>query len=175
MSIRNELAAKLVLVGFVVLFVIFFSRSQTTKSPKLGEEVPNFTLNTEDGRPVSLSDYRGKIVVLNFWASWCGPCIDELPSLNRFAERYASKGVEVLGVSLDEDPEKYSEFLQKYRVGFTTVRNINRIVSEQYGTYKLPETFIVGRDGRLLHKVIGAVDWTTPQMTSYFDGLVNGS
>jgi cytochrome c biogenesis protein CcmG, thiol:disulfide interchange protein DsbE len=175
MTERRELAAKLTLLGFVALFVIFFSRPHGTRIPKLGELAPAFALQKDDGRPLRLGDYRGKIVVLNFWATWCPPCIDEMPSLNRFAERYAEKGVQVLGVSVDEDPDAYRSFLAKNKISFLTLRNPSRTVSESYGTYKLPESFIISRDGHLLQKVIGAANWTDSQMISYMDSLVPGS
>lgn len=175
MTARGEVAAKLTLLGFVALFVLFFSRPHGTKAPKLGEEVPNFTLQRDDGKPLNLTDFRGKILVLNFWASWCGPCVDELPSLNSLSDQFADKGVQVLGVSVDEDPEAYKEFLTKYKVAFLTVRNANRTVSESFGTYKLPETYIISQDGRLRHKVIGPTNWTSTQMLNYIQGLVAGS
>lgn len=175
MTARGEVAAKLILLGFVALFVIFFSRPHGTKAPKLGEVVPNFTLQKDDGKPLNLTDYRGKILVLNFWASWCGPCVDEIPSLNTFADQFADKGVQVLGVSVDEDPEAYMSFLSKYKVTFPTVRNGNRTVSETYGTFKLPETYIISRDGRLRHKVIGPTNWTSTEMVNYVQSLVAGS
>lgn len=175
MTERSELAAKLTLLGFVALFVIFFSRPHGNRPVKLGELAPNFTLQKDDGKPLSLSDFRGKIVVVNFWATWCGPCVDEVPSLNKFAERFADKGVQVLGVSVDEDPEAYRNFLSKYKVSFLTLRNASRTVSESYGTYKLPESYIISRDGRVLQKVIGATNWTNQEMVNYVEGLVNGS
>ncbi len=175
MTERSELAAKLTLLGFVALFVIFFSQPHGIRVPKLGELAPAFTLHKDDGKPLNLADYRGKIVVLNFWATWCPPCIDEMPSLNNFAERYAGKGVEVVGVSVDEDPDAYKSFLAKNKISFLTLRNPSRTVSESYGTYKLPESFIISRDGHLMQKVIGAANWTDPKMISYIDGLVPGS
>ena len=171
MTVRSELAAKLTLLGFVALFVVFFSRPHGTHSPKLGELVPNFTLQQDDGKPLNLTDYRGKIVVLNFWATWCGPCVDEIPSLNHFSDRFKDQGVAVLGVSLDEDADAYRSFLAKYKVSFLTLRNASRTVSENYGTYKLPESYIISRDGRLLQKVIGATDWTNKEMLDYIGGL----
>ena len=103
MTERREFAAKLLLLSFVALFVIFFSRPHGIKAPKIGELAPAFSLQNAAGKPVTVADYRGKILVLNFWASWCGPCVEELPSLNKLAERYRGKDVHILGVSVDED------------------------------------------------------------------------
>jgi cytochrome c biogenesis protein CcmG/thiol:disulfide interchange protein DsbE len=176
MRIRSQIATRIILVGFVALFVIFFSRPHgVSHAPSLGEQVPGFNLKKDTGEPVTISDFRGKILVLNFWASWCAPCLDELPSLNRLSERYADKGVQVVGISVDEDPDAYRNFLTKNRISFLTLRNHTRSVSEQYGTYKLPETYIISRDGRLLNKIIGGTDWTDREMLTYFDGLVGGS
>ena len=174
MTARNEIAAKIVLLGFVGFFVVFFSRPHG-RPPALGEVCPNFNLPTDDGQTVTLTDFRGKIVILNFWATWCPPCVDEVPSLNRLALRYADKGLAVLGVSVDEDPDAYRSFLAKHQIVFQTVRNSSRAVSERYGTFKLPESYIISRDGRLLNKVIGGTDWTDKEMISYFDGLLSGS
>jgi cytochrome c biogenesis protein CcmG, thiol:disulfide interchange protein DsbE len=176
MTARQELAAKFTLMGFVLFFVLFFTRPQGQfKAVKLGEQVPNFTLRKDDGQVASLADYRGKILVLNFWASWCGPCVDELPSLKQFAERYNDKGVVVLGVSLDEDPEAYKEFLVKYQINFSTLRNPSHSVSEMYGTFKLPETYIISRDGHLMNKIIGPTDWASKNLLSYIDSLLAAS
>src|SRR3970040_1477469 len=112
MTARQEKAAKVGLLGFVTLFVVFFSQPHGQfRALALGDAVPNFTLRNDDGGVVALADFRGKIVVLNFWATWCLPCIEEMPSLKRFAEKYADQGVQVIGVSLDEDPDAYREFL----------------------------------------------------------------
>src|SRR3989304_10161988 len=119
MTARQETTAKLTLLGFVALFVLFFSRPPgQLRVPSLGEQVPSFTLRKDDGKVLALGDLRGKIVVLNFWATWCGPCIEEMPSLNRFTEKYAGKGVDVVAVSLDEDPDAYREFLAKNQISF---------------------------------------------------------
>ena len=175
MTARQEFAAKIGLLGFVTFFVIFFSRPHGQfRSPALGETVPNFTLRNDDGQVVALADFRGKIAIVNFWATWCAPCIEEMPSLNRLAERYADKGLQILGVSLDEDPDSYRAFLTKNHISFLTLRDPSHDTSERYGTFKLPESYIISRDGRLLNKVIGAADWTSQQMLSYFDGLLAG-
>jgi cytochrome c biogenesis protein CcmG/thiol:disulfide interchange protein DsbE len=176
MTARQELAAKFSLMGFVLFFVLFFSRPPGQyRSIKLGELAPNFTLRKDDGQVASLSDFRGKIVVLNLWASWCVPCVDEIPSLKQFADRYKDKDVVVLGVSRDEDVEAYKEFLVKYQVNFLTMRNPSNSVGELYGTYKIPETYIISRDGHVVNKIIGATDWAGEQMLSYVDSLLAAS
>ncbi|MBI4465610.1 MAG: TlpA family protein disulfide reductase [Acidobacteria bacterium] len=176
MTARRETASKIGLLGFVTLFVLFFSRPYgQNRVLALGDQVPEFTLRDADGQVVVLADFRGKIAVVNFWATWCPPCIEEMPSLNRLAEQYADKGVEVVAISVDEDPDAYREFLAKNEIKFLTLRDPSRRISEQYGTYKLPESYIVSRDGRLLNKIIGAADWTSSAMLSYFEGLLASS
>lgn len=176
MTARGEAAAKVTLLGFVTLFVLFFSRPPgELRAPGLGEEVPTFTLRKDDGQVVSLADFKGKILVLNFWATWCAPCIEEMPSLNRLAERYAGKGLEIVAISVDEDPDAYRDFLAKNQIQFLTLRDPSRRISEHYGTFKLPESYIISREGRLLNKIIGAADWTDAQMLSYFEGILGGA
>src|ERR1035438_6827145 len=98
-----------------------------------GDQAPAFTLTTDNGRAVSVPNFGGKLLVLNFWASWCGPCVEETPSLTRFARDYAQKGVVVLGISVDQNDKAYRAFLQKYSPGFLTARDLK--VHEDYGTF----------------------------------------
>ena len=87
-----------------------------------GDQAPAFTLTADNGRAVSVPNFGGKLLVLNFWASWCGPCVEETPSLTRFAQDFAQKGVVVLGISVDQNDKAYRAFLQKYSPGFLTTR-----------------------------------------------------
>jgi cytochrome c biogenesis protein CcmG, thiol:disulfide interchange protein DsbE len=173
MTSQQAFAAKLVLLGFVAFFIIFFSQPRGQyAAPALGETVPNFTLRNDDGKVVALGDYRGQVVVLNFWATWCPPCIEEMPSLNRLAEHYEGKGLVVIGLSVDEDADAYSEFLASNQIKFLTLRDAARNTSDRYGTRRFPETYIINREGRRARKVIGSLDWTGPQMISYLDELL---
>jgi peroxiredoxin len=178
MTARQEFVAKISLLGFVTFFVIFFSQPRGDYgAPALGEMVPNFTLRDETGKVVALSEFRGQIVVLNllnFWATWCPPCIEEMPSLNRLAEKYQGKGLQVIGLSVDENSDAYTDFLATNRISFLTLRDAARNTSDRYGTIRFPETYIINREGRLARKVIGAVDWTGPEMIKYFDELLAG-
>lgn len=173
MTARGETIAKLALVAFVTVFVLFFATPRGQfKALALGDIAPNFTIRQPSGNVVALADFRGKIVVLNFWATWCPPCIEEMPSLNRLAAHYRDKELLVLGVSLDEDSSQYDDFISKNQIDFLTLRNPARAVSEQYGTYKLPETYIVSRQGRILKKYIGPRDWSSAEIFAEMDAYL---
>src|SRR5215470_4888331 len=98
-----------------------------------GDSAPEFTITTDNGRTVSVPNFGGKLLVLNFWASWCPPCVEETPSLSRFAQQFADKGVVVLGVSVDKDEKAYRAFLDRFRPAFLTVREMK--THEDYGTF----------------------------------------
>ena len=132
-----------------------------------GDEAPEFNLMSDTGQPIQLKDFHGKFVILNFWATWCPPCVEEMPSLARFSEQFASRGVVVLGVSVDQDREVYQKFLERAGVKFATARDPERKVSRLYGTFKFPETYFIDRSGKVVQKVIGKAEWTDPEMLRY--------
>jgi peroxiredoxin len=127
-----------------------------------GDTAPDFSVVTEHGRTVTRSNFGGKILVLNFWASWCPPCISELPSLNQFAKEYAGQGVVVLGVSIDKNEKLYKNFITQRHVVFDTARDPEADISTSYGTFQIPETYVIDRNGKVLEKVISDQDWMDP-------------
>jgi cytochrome c biogenesis protein CcmG/thiol:disulfide interchange protein DsbE len=135
-----------------------------------GDTAPEFSLTADNGQTVSLPDLKGKVLVLNFWASWCAPCIQETPSLSQLAQQFADKGVVVLGVSVDKDQRAYNAFVQKYHPAFLTVRE-NKL-HEDFGTYMYPETYIIDAKGKVLKKVAEGADWSDPQVISYINSLL---
>lgn len=141
-----------------------------TRPPRIGTAAPNFTVQDAD-RKLTLSDYHGKIVVLNFWATWCPPCVEEMPSLLQMQQRLKYKNVVVLAVSLDEDEGAYHKFLKDHGVNLITVRDPDLKSSELYGTFKYPETYIIDRNGVLQRKFIGAVDWNQPEVVDFLTKL----
>lgn len=135
-----------------------------------GDKAPDFTINTDDGRAVSVPNFGGKLLVLNFWASWCGPCVEETPSLSAFSEEYRNKGVVVLGVSVDQDPNAYQKFVERFHPAFLVARD--RKIHEDFGTFIYPETYIIDSNGRVLKKYAEAVNWMNPETTSYINSLL---
>lgn len=137
---------------------------------RIGSIAPDFTLQDSDHK-VTLSEFRGQVVVLNFWGSFCPPCIEETPSLVQMQRRMKEKGIVVLAVSVDEDDAAYHKFLKDYRVNLITVRDGARKSSDLYGTFGWPETYVIDRKGVIRRKFIGAVDWSSPEVTDYLNKL----
>jgi cytochrome c biogenesis protein CcmG/thiol:disulfide interchange protein DsbE len=137
---------------------------------RIGMAAPDFTVRDSD-RTVTLSQLRGQVVVLNFWATWCPPCIEEMPSLVQMQERMKSKGVTVLAVSIDVDENAYREFLKQHGVNLLTVRDPDEKTPTLYGTHMWPETYIIDRNGIVRRKFIGAVDWTEPEVIEFIGKL----
>ena len=139
-----------------------------------GDEAPEFNLTSDQGQAIQLKGLRGKLVILNFWATWCQPCVEEIPSLGRLSEQFASRGVVVLGVSVDQDREVYKRFLDRAGVRFLTARDPERKISRLYGTFKFPETYLIDRSGKVVQKVIGKAEWMDPEMLRYMEQLLQG-
>jgi thiol-disulfide isomerase/thioredoxin len=135
-----------------------------------GDTAPEFSIKTDNGRVVSLPDFGGKLLVLNFWASWCGPCLDETPSLSQFAAQYANKGVVVLGVSVDRDEKAYRKFLDKFKPAFLTAREDK--LHADYGTFMYPETYIIDAKGKVVEKYAEPVDWSSQRVASLVNSLL---
>lgn len=141
---------------------------------RLGQTVRNFQLRLLNGQKVTPASFRGRVLVLNFWASWCPPCIEETPALNTMAQQFSSSKVVVLGVSIDEDPVAYRTFLTRYHISYPTARDPSQDVMHRYGTRQIPETYIIGPNGRLVRKLVSVANWTSPAMLSYIRNLASG-
>ena len=114
---------------------------------------------------------------LNFWASWCPPCVEEAPALNQLQKFIAPKGGTILGVSVDEDPAAYEKILSDQRVDFPTwrdpsVQGNKWKIANEYGTTMIPETYVINRNGTIIRKIIGPQEWNSPEMLSYFDAIL---
>ena len=169
--IRNAING-LVLVTAVGVLWLFFAPLYRQGEPALtGKKAPAFSF-TLDGKPMKLEDMRGKVVVLNFWASWCPPCVEETPALNRLQAKIAPQGGIVLAVSEDESEPNYEKFLRDQNVSFPTWRDPEQKVNLLYGTTIFPETYIIDRDGKLARKVIGPQDWDRGENYAFLESLL---
>lgn len=159
--------------GAIFSALILFALSgcySGTRPPRIGTAAPDFTVQDSE-HAVSLSQLKGKVVVLNFWATWCPPCIEEMPSLVRMQQRMQPKGVTVLAVSVDVDDSKYRRFLKDHNVNLLSVRDPDQKSNALYGTFKFPETYIIDRNGVMRRKFIGPVDWATPEVVDFLSKL----
>jgi cytochrome c biogenesis protein CcmG, thiol:disulfide interchange protein DsbE len=157
------------LLGLMVLATLVGCYSGS-RPPRIGTAAPDFTVKDSD-RQVTLSQLRGQVVVLNFWATWCPPCVEETPSLLQMQQRLKDKGVVVLAVSVDADEAAYRRFLKDHNVNLLTVRDADGKSNNLYGTIRFPETYIIDRKGVVRRKFIGAVDWNSPEITDFLTKL----
>jgi cytochrome c biogenesis protein CcmG/thiol:disulfide interchange protein DsbE len=161
-------------IGMIVLFAMPSYRQG--EASIAGTTAKDFGFDLS-GKPSHLSDLRGKVVVLNFWASWCPPCVEEAPSLNRLHKYIQSRNALVLGVAADEDNFAFSKFIIDQGVTFPNYRDPEAkdrgsAIALSYGTSVIPETYVVDRHGKIARKIIGPQRWDSPEMLAYFDALL---
>ncbi len=166
-SIPSTAPTASILIGLLAALVGCYSGSHPAR---IGSNAPDFTVQDSDHK-VTLSQFRGQVVVLNFWATWCPPCVEETPSLIQMQTLLKPKGVVVLAISIDADDEAYHKFLKDYSVNMVTVRDEAQRVSKLYGTFGWPETYVIDRQGVMRRKFIGPVDWTSPEVRDYLSKL----
>lgn len=153
-----------------MLTVLLTGCYRGSRPTRIGTSAPDFTVQDAD-RKIALADFRGNVVVLNFWATWCAPCVEEMPSLVQLQQRFKNKGVTVVGVSIDVDNYAYHKFLKDYKIDFLTVRDPDQKTASLYGTFKWPETYIIDRNGIVRRKFIGAVEWSQPEIVDFLNKL----
>jgi len=127
--------------------------------PWTGGPPPALALKDLDGRLHQLSDYRGKVVLINFWATWCAPCRDEMPSIQQLKEKLAGRPFVVLAVNLDEPEARIRRFLTEVKVDFSILLDPERQVARAWDARILPASFVVGRDGRIRYSLVGEINW----------------
>ncbi len=158
---RNPLA--LVVVAFVIALGIYFGYHKAraagpTFATKLAVSTPapDFTLESLDGKNMRLSDFRGKAVLLNFWATWCGPCKIEMPWFVELQNQYASQGLQIVGVAMDDaSKDDIAKFTKEMGVNYPILIGKEAVGDEYGGVPALPESFIIGRDGKIVDKILG--------------------
>ncbi len=164
---RRALVAALGIAAFGV------ARAQTALQPWSGPPAaPELALRTLDGEPLALSDLRGKVVLVNFWATWCEPCVEEMPSMQRLRDRLGTEAFEVLAVDYQEGGPRIRAFLQKVPVRFPIVRDTDGGVARAWTVRIFPTSFVVDAEQRIRYSLAGSLDWTAPEVERRIDALL---
>jgi len=159
--------------------LIFGTKTTTVPAEKLDLSsarpvAPEFQLNDINNKQVTLSAQRGKVVILNFWATWCPPCREEIPSMNRLHKIVQNLPVEIIAVNIEADGQQtVPKFMQKQQIDFRVLYDLDGAVHTQYGVSKYPETFIIDPQGIVVNKVIGGTDWSDPRVVDYLNQLLS--
>lgn len=150
------------LLALAICGAVFLTAHSKFRARQIGSAdravAPDFTLTDLSGKPLTLSSYRGKVVLLDFWATWCDPCRDEIPRFNVLQDKYANRGLQIIGVSMDDAPDPVREFQQQFKMNYPVVMGSARIGELYGGILGLPVAFLIGADGRIYSKHLGATD-----------------
>jgi peroxiredoxin len=166
------------LVGIVGFFYFYFIQKEgvgprVESGGKIGQRAPDFKLSALGGHTVQLSDYRGKVVLLNIWASWCPPCREEMPSMEALYEKLKDRPFDMLAVSIDQRGEEtVGPFAAQFGLTFPVLLDPEGKTYHLYGLTGVPETFIVDKNGVIIQRIIGPQDWMKGQWPEYFDRMV---
>lgn len=149
-------------VAFAAVLAWVFA-GETPDPVDRGSPAPPFELpRVAGGTPVSLASLQGKVVLLNFWATWCKPCEDELPAMERLHRALAGSDFELVGISVDADAAPVVQFRDRMGLGFTLLLDGDQRVARSYQTFRYPETLLIGRDGVILERYVGPKEWDSP-------------
>lgn len=176
---NTQLLLTILFVFIACVFLIVFLRKERDSTLKTAEpiqpglEMPNFTFPDINGREVSLSDHRGKVVLVNVWATWCPPCRQEMPSMQSLYEKFKGENFEILAVSIDsEGREAVAPFMRKMNLTFPALLDPGETIRSLYGITGVPESFIIDKQGILVEKIIGPINWATPEVFFFFKDLI---
>jgi len=163
-------------IGIIVLLQTKDDSLNLTGQARLGKGVkaPDFTLPGLDGTMVRLSDRKGKVVFLNIWATWCPPCVEEMPSMEKLYQKLKGEDFEILAVSIDKNgAEAVAPFMKKYNLSFTALIDSKESLKYKYQTTGVPESYIIDKNGTIVEKVIGPRNWSSPEAVRIFQELAN--
>ena len=139
-----------------------------------GIDIIDFSLPSLDGTEITLSGLRGKVVFLNFWATWCPPCRDEMPSMEALYQRLKDKGLEILAVNIREPRNEVSAFMNQYNLSFPAVLDSSGSIGSMYSPHSIPTTYIIDKRSLVVSRLVGSIDWYTPEIIAAFEALLDG-
>ncbi|OGF61436.1 MAG: hypothetical protein A2Y62_12075 [Candidatus Fischerbacteria bacterium RBG_13_37_8] len=167
----ERIVIAMICVTFCAILIALFKGSAVTYL-KEGMQIPSFSIYSLGGKEFSKENFKGKVVLINFWASWCKPCIEEFPLLIRLRNKFSADKMEMLLVNIGENNEEIRKFLQDNKFDIPVYRDPRAQMSKQFGTFKYPETYIVDKNGVLRKKVIGQLNWVEDDILPFMEGLL---
>ncbi len=162
-------------VGSIVLLQTKDSSIKLSGKPQIekGVPAPNFSFPDLDSKMISLAEYKGKVVLLNIWATWCPPCVQEMPSMEKLHQELKNENFEIIAVSVDELGAKaVIPFMKKHKLSFPTLIDTKGVINGLYQTTGVPESFIIDKEGIIVEKIIGPKNWASPDAIRYFRSLI---
>ncbi len=150
--------------------IVWLSLPEAPASVRQGAQAIDFKLPDVQGVMQTLP--KGEVMLLNFWATWCPPCREEIPSMAELHDKYASRGLKIIAISVDHRRDDLSAFMKEYRMPFQVLHDADSAVSRSYGVFRYPESFLVDRNGTVLHHLIGAKDWMSRPITQTIEGML---
>ena len=169
----------IILVAVVIYRVQAPADSQVKIKPQAGLEVgmqaPDFTLRNLNGNLEGLSEFKDKVIILNFWATWCAPCLEEMPAFEKLYRRYRSQGLTVIAVSLDKgDTSKVEKFVDEHSLTFPVLLDLDGIAERIYPSFTIPFTYVIDKRGKIAARVDGAKNWSSNETFAALDILIKG-
>ncbi|MBI3581087.1 MAG: TlpA family protein disulfide reductase [Nitrospinae bacterium] len=169
---RGVLYLLLLAFGYALGMGIFYEPPNTVEAAE-NEPAPKLILHKLGGKKTSLEDYRGKWVFLNFWATWCPPCLKEMPEMEEFYKKFKSKNLVMLAVSVDkDDPSKIASFIKDHGYTFEVFLDPDGESLDKFHTSKIPATFIINPKGEVVSQAAGPREWMDPEIIKYFNDLM---
>ena len=161
---------------FVALYVFITQVGAGLMPLRIGDKAPDFAAMTLTANPLpkSLGDYRGEVVLLNIWATWCGPCRIEMPSMQKLEQQLGPKGLKIVAVSVDVagSEARILDFARELGLSFELLHDAPGLIQRAYQTTGVPETFVIDRTARLRRRIIGADDWSSAANVAFFERLL---
>jgi peroxiredoxin len=158
---KTDRLLQLLMSAALALLVVVLWDAMRNKVIGVGDTAPDFSIATSNGKTVARDSFDGKLLMINFWASWCAPCVQETPLLEALHRAGKDGGLTLLAISVDKNQKSYENFVRRHRVTFLTAHDPEQKINDMFGTYRYPESYIIDKSGKVLLKKVGMLDAET--------------